>query len=77
MNPVKNEAEGLETLHENDINHFNENQLLFVENENNCPLCDSKLEIKTRKAEQLYKVYEEAHCPCCKIKTRDKLYSMH
>ena len=49
----------------------------FIESQNNCPLCGTKLEIHVDSYLQNFTVKEEAFCPSCQTKTRVKDHRMH
>ena len=49
----------------------------FLENQNLCVLCNTQLEIRVESYLEDYLLREEAICPHCKIKTRDKNHRMH
>lgn len=55
---------------------LSDKQHVFIENQNNCPLCDSQLEIKVIQHDEVSEIKEEAYCPICKIKTRDKIHTL-
>ena len=48
----------------------------FVENQNQCALCNSVLVIKVESYLEDYYLREEAECPTCKIKTRVKNHKL-
>jgi hypothetical protein len=49
----------------------------FIEIQNHCALCNTKLEIKVESYLEDFFIKEEAVCPHCKIKTREKNHRMH
>ena len=50
---------------------------LFIESQNHCALCGSELEIKVESYLDDFHLREEAECPNCEIKTREKNHKMH
>jgi hypothetical protein len=48
----------------------------FIENQNNCALCNTELNIRVATAENGPYLTEEADCPQCKIKTRVKSHGV-
>jgi hypothetical protein len=54
--------------------HLTKKERLFIENQNNCALCNTELTIKV--AAQDLSLVEEANCPQCKIKTRVKNHGL-
>ena len=49
----------------------------FLETQNHCALCGSELEIKVESYLEDYYIREEADCPKCRIRTREKNHRMH
>ena len=49
----------------------------FIEAETLCVLCNTKLEIKVESYLEDNFIKEEAYCPHCQIKTRQKNHRMH
>ena len=52
-------------------------ELLFIESQNHCALCGSQLEIIVESYLEDNYLREEAICPNCEIKTREKNHKMH
>ena len=50
---------------------------LFIERQNNCPLCGSQLEIRVTTYLENYTLREEASCPACSVMARVKDHPMH
>jgi uncharacterized protein (DUF2225 family) len=68
MNPVKQGHKQTARLTKTQSN--------FVESENHCPLCGTKLEINVKSYLESYTLKEEAHCPSCDVKVRSKDHKM-
>ncbi|RME18262.1 MAG: hypothetical protein D6797_00790 [Bdellovibrio sp.] len=51
--------------------------LQFIENQNNCALCGSVLEIHVESLLEDSTIKEEAYCPHCQLKTRVKHHKCH
>ena len=49
----------------------------FIEIQNHCALCGTELIIKIESYLENYYLREEANCPQCEIKTREKDHRMH
>ena len=49
----------------------------FIEDENNCALCGSQLEIEVMTYLECFTLREEAYCPKCQLKTRIKEHPSH
>jgi len=49
----------------------------FIEAQNHCALCGSELEIRVESYLEDNYLKEEAECPQCDIKTREKNHKMH
>ncbi len=58
-------------------NPLNENEQYFLEMQNHCALCGSELEIKVESYLEDFYIREEADCPKCRIRTREKNHRMH
>lgn len=55
---------------------LSEKERLFIENQNNCALCNSELTIRVATLPNGPYLIEEANCPRCKIKTRVKNHNV-
>ncbi len=53
-----------------------EKYVVFVENENNCPLCGSGLELTYNSNYQTREMKEDANCPSCKIQIKTRTFSI-
>lgn len=49
----------------------------FFEEQNHCVLCGSVLEFKHTTEEETGSIKEEAHCPECEIRARDKIFTLN
>ncbi len=58
-------------------NKLTRKEELFVESQNHCALCSTELEIKVESYLEDYYLKEEAQCPNCDIKTREKNHKIH
>jgi CRISPR/Cas system-associated protein Cas10 (large subunit of type III CRISPR-Cas system) len=55
---------------------WREEHFQFVEMQHHCALCASELEIRVETCAREGVAREEAFCPTCKLKTRQKDHSM-
>lgn len=55
---------------------LSQQELLFIETQNHCALCNTALKINVESYLEDYYLREEAECPTCKIKTRVKNHKM-
>jgi CRISPR/Cas system-associated protein Cas10 (large subunit of type III CRISPR-Cas system) len=56
---------------------LNPEQKQFIELQNQCALCGTELQIKVESYLEDYYLLEQAECPVCQIKTRQKNHRMH
>ena len=49
----------------------------YIEEQTNCVLCGSVLELQHIVLDLEYQIREEAFCPHCKVKTRTKTFSIN
>ena len=56
--------------------NLNQNQISFIEKQNNCTLCGTQLDLNIEPYYHERLAREEAHCPNCNIKTRIKNYPL-
>ena len=65
----------------NKYSESNENHQAFIEIQNQCPLCGTDVEIEVERDNSLeiqaFKLKEQAFCPKCNTKTRQKEHSWH
>jgi hypothetical protein len=57
-------------------NDLSQRERHFIESQNHCALCNTKLQIKVESYLEDYFLREEAECPTCQIKTRVKNHKM-
>jgi len=50
---------------------------VFIERQNNCPLCNTLLDIKTEISDEGHNLREEAHCPKCEVLARVKDHTLN
>lgn len=62
------------------INYFenaqNSNQRDFIIAQNNCILCGTVLELKHLTDNEHGEIKEEAFCPACEVKTRNRVHAL-
>ena len=61
------------TITKSDLNSYH---IRFIENQNNCAICSSQLNLNIEYYYNEGLVREEAHCPHCNVKTRVKNYPL-
>ena len=69
----------METLNQSELNEEllqDEKYLVFFENENNCPLCGTDLELSYDSNYQTRTVRESAQCPSCKIQIKSREFAI-
>ncbi len=49
----------------------------FIISQNNCILCGTVLELKHISDRQILEVQEEAFCPQCEVKTRNRKHTLN
>ncbi len=49
----------------------------FIKSQNHCVLCDTELEINHVASDDSKTIKEEAFCPQCTLKTRNKIYLLN
>ncbi len=54
-----------------------DNQETFVQNQNHCILCGETLELHHIQDRDQNLIHEEAFCPSCEVKARDKIYNLN
>lgn len=57
--------------------NLNDLEQHFVESQNHCALCGTELNIKVESYLEDFYIKEEADCPKCHIRTREKNHRMH
>lgn len=68
-------------MEDNKLNYFEKIEIPkhrdFIIAQNNCVLCGTVLELRHLVNLDEGQVKEEAYCPCCEIRTRNKNHTVH